>query len=126
METVKLTALQKTVIKGSQKPTTNSKEDQKLRSSAKQLEGLFLSFVLKAMEKTIPRFDDKKQSNNLVSMLFSTVMGEDLANHGGVGLAEFVYRNMRDKTPDLKALNLPAQNWVDVFPNQIISGRKNE
>ncbi|MHB2147796.1 hypothetical protein ACX8XP_01940 [Calditrichota bacterium LG25] len=125
MESVKLDVLRQTVIKDSQKPTTN-KEEEKLRASAKQLEGLFLTFVLKAMEKTIPRFDDKKQSNNLVSMMFSSVMGEDLAQRGGVGLAEFIYRNMHKGENSVQNLELPAQNWIDLVPQNIISGRNNE
>ncbi|MHB2155664.1 hypothetical protein ACX8XN_14890 [Calditrichota bacterium GD2] len=125
MESVKLDVLRQTVIKDSQKPTTN-KEEEKLRASAKQLEGLFLTFVLKAMEKTIPRFDEKKQSNNLVSMMFSSVMGEDLAQRGGVGLAEFIYRNMHKGENSAQNLELPAQNWIDLVPQNIISGRNNE
>ncbi len=125
MESVKLDVLRQTVIKDSQKPTTN-KEEEKLRASAKQLEGLFLTFVLKAMEKTIPRFDEKKQSNNLVSMMFSSVMGEDLAQRGGVGLAEFIYRNMHKGENSVQNLELPAQNWIDLVPQNIISGRNNE
>lgn len=27
--------------------------------------------------------------------MFSSVMGEDLAKHGGVGLAEFIYQHMK-------------------------------
>ncbi len=124
METVKLQNLTQNAIKSVKKPTTNNKEEIKLRSSAKQLEGLFLTFVLKAMEKTIPKFDKQASSNNLVSMMFSTVMGEDLAKQGGVGLAEFIYRNM--KKDDAQTLNLPTQNWIEMLPNKIIPGRNNE
>jgi len=124
METVKMADLGVQGIKAQQKPTTNNKEEIKLRSGAKQLEGLFLTFVLKAMEKTIPRFDNKQNSNNLVSMMFSTVMGEDLARHGGVGLAKFIYQHM--KKEDHPALNLPTQNWIEMLPDKIIPGRNNE
>ncbi|MCD6375111.1 MAG: hypothetical protein J7L94_06255 [Caldisericaceae bacterium] len=124
MEAVKLENLTQNTIKAVEKPTTNNKEEIKLRSSAKQLEGLFLTFVLKAMEKTIPKFDKQSSSNNLVSMMFSSVMGEDLAKHGGVGLAEFIYQHM--KKDDVQKLNLPAQNWVEMLPNRIIPWRNNE
>ena len=46
MEAVKLENLTQNTIKAVEKPTTNNKEEIKLRSSAKQLEGLFLTFVL--------------------------------------------------------------------------------
>lgn len=124
MEAVKLENLTQNTIKAVEKPTTNNKEEIKLRSSAKQLEGLFLTFVLKAMEKTIPKFDKQSSSNNLVSMMFSSVMGEDLAKHGGVGLAEFIYQHM--KKDDVQNLNMPAQNWIEMLPNRIIPWRNNE
>ena len=68
-------------------------DDKKLRESAKQLEGLFIGFILKAMEKTIPKADDQK-SNNMVSMMFSSVMGRELAEQGGFGLSDYLYRSM--------------------------------
>ncbi len=107
-------------IKTSQKPTTD-KEDQKLRESAKQLEGLFLSFLFKTMEKTIPKFDKKDHSNTLVSMMFSTVMGEDLAEKGGVGLAKFIYESMKDRQSE--NLKIPTADWVELISDKLISGR---
>ncbi|NOX90056.1 MAG: hypothetical protein GXO77_13640 [Calditrichaeota bacterium] len=123
MNLPKIDSTLKTIVKPEQKPTTD-KEDKKLRESAKQLEGLFLTFMLKAMEKTIPKFGDKKQSSNMVSMMYSTVMGEDLAEKGGIGLADFIYRNMKGhENGDLK---IPTQMWVDLIPDKLISGRKND
>ncbi len=110
-------------IKPEQKPTTD-KEDKKLKESAKQLEGLFLSFMLKAMEKTVPKFDDKKDSNNLATMMFSMVLGEDIADKGGVGLADFIYRNMKEHRD--KNIQIPAQNWIDIISDKSISGRNHD
>ncbi|GEM_PF-5059044 len=107
-------------IKTLPKPTTD-KEDRKLRESAKQLEGLFLSFLFKTMEKTIPKFDKKGHSNTLVSMMFSTVMGEDLAEKGGVGLAKFIYENMKDRQSE--NLKIPTADWVELISDKLISGR---
>jgi len=83
-----------------------SENDQKLRDSAKQLEGLFIGFILKAMEKTIPKADDQK-SNTMVNMMFSSVMGKELAEQGGFGLSDYLYRAMaqRGEVPSLQNLN---------------------
>ncbi len=75
-------------------------EKKKLQESARQLEGLFITFVLKAMEKTIPK-EDKK--NDLSTMMFSTVMGEEMAKQGGFGLADFLYRRLSQE--DLAAID---------------------
>jgi len=45
-------------------------KDKKLLEASKELESVFISHVLKAMEKTIPR-DEKSSSNNLAKMMFS-------------------------------------------------------
>lgn len=81
-------------------------DDKKLRDSAKQLEGLFIGFILKAMEKTIPKADGQN-SNNMVSMMFSSVMGKELADQGGFGLSDYLYRAMarRGAAPSLQNLN---------------------
>lgn len=67
-------------------------KDAKLEKSAKELEGLFLTFVLKAMEKTIPK--EKENSNSVANMMFSTVLGKSIAEQGGIGLAKFFYNTL--------------------------------
>ncbi len=120
MNVSKIQAPLTNTVKSAPKPTTD-KEDKKLKESAKQLEGLFLTFMLKAMEKTIPKFDDKEQSNNLANMMFSTVMGEDLARKGGMGLADFIYQNMKEHQSE--NIKMPTINWVDLISDKLISGR---
>lgn len=110
-------------IKPEQKPTTD-KEDKKLRESAKQLEGLFLSFMLKAMEKTVPKLDDQKNTNTLPSMMFSMVLGQDISEKGGVGLADFIYKNMKEHQD--KNVQIPTQNWIDIVSDKLISGRNHD
>ena len=73
-------------------------KDLKLEKSAKDLEGLFLTFVLKAMDKTIPR--ESESSNSMANMMFSTVMGKGLADQGGMGLAQFFYNSLAQNSPD--------------------------
>ena len=72
-------------------------KDPKLVKSAKELEGLFVSFVLKSMEKTVPREDGKK--NNLADMMFSSVMGKQISEQGGLGLAKFFYNSLAQQSP---------------------------
>jgi len=123
MEISKTTLQLGKTVKPEQKPTTD-KEDKKLKESAKQLEGLFLTFMLKAMEKTVPKLDDGKKSNTLPSMMFSMVLGQDIAEKGGVGLADFIYKNMKDHQD--KNVQIPAQNWIDIISDKLISGRNHD
>ena len=92
---MKLTQLSQQFISISAKETQNKQaevKDAKLEKSAKELEGLFLTFVLKAMEKTIPK--EEGNSNSLSSMMFSTVLGKGIADQGGIGLAKFFYNTL--------------------------------
>lgn len=99
-------------------------EEQKLREASKRLEGQFLSFMLKAMENTIPK-EDNKSSNNLATMMFSSVMGKEVANMGGIGLADFIYNGLKDK--DLIDLNkLSEENQINPFINFNLMGQDDE
>lgn len=93
------------------KPDQNGapEKDPKLEQSARDLEGLFLSFVLKSMEKTIP--SDNNKSNTLANMMFSTVMGQSIADNGGTGLQEFFYDSLtKESIKNLENLKSQAQN----------------
>ncbi len=97
-------------------------EDVKLRQSAKDLESLFLSFVLKAMEKTVPK---EEQSASVASMMFSTVLGKGIADAGGIGLSKYFYETLKQNPPE----NMQKLNEEIKAPtlNTIEAGRlKNE
>ncbi len=71
----------------------SDKEELKLREASKKLEGQFLSQLIKSMENTIPK-DDKKQS--MATMMFSSVMGQQMSENGGIGLADFIYQSLKE------------------------------
>ena len=77
----------------------------KLQQSSKELEGLFISHVLKVMRSTIPK--ESGQSGNLVDMMFSSVMGESLAEQGGIGLSKYFYDGLAEK--DLQRIDRRRQ-----------------
>jgi Rod binding domain-containing protein len=64
------------------------------------MEAIFLSRMIKAMEKTIPK-SEESSSNSLSSMMFSSEMGSTMAKNGGIGLAKFIYNALKDKEVDL-------------------------
>lgn len=91
-------------------------KDPKLEKSARELEGLFVSFVLKSMEKTVPH--EKENQNNLANMMFSSVMGKQISEQGGLGLAKFFYNSLAQKSPDELAklnetLNTPTNYTIN-------------
>ncbi|KAA3617592.1 MAG: hypothetical protein D8M58_01465 [Calditrichaeota bacterium] len=74
------------------------KEDLKLREASKKLEGQFLSLLIKSMETTIPKDGQNKQS--LSTMMFSSVMGKEMSESGGIGLADFFYKSLKENGTD--------------------------
>jgi Rod binding domain-containing protein len=74
--------------------------DIKLKAQAQEMEAIFLSRMIKAMEKTIPK-SEESSSNSLSSMMFSSEMGSTMAKNGGIGLAKFIYNALKDKEVDL-------------------------
>lgn len=98
-------------------------KDPKLEKSARDLEGLFLSFVLKSMEKTIP--SDGNKSNTLANMMFSSVMGQSIADNGGLGLQDFFYGSLsKESVKNLE--NLKAQVQNPTINNMSMRGIGNE
>ncbi|MCF7800545.1 MAG: hypothetical protein K9N34_00870 [Candidatus Marinimicrobia bacterium] len=71
--------------------------DIQLRQASEQLEASFLSQIVKAMEKTVPKNSLSGQQNTLSSMLFSSTMGDALAKGNPTGLSEMFYRALAEK-----------------------------
>lgn len=81
---------------GIHKPVAREKKDAALEQSAKDLEAVFLGFVLKSLEKTIA-LDPEKNSANMAQMMFSSVLSKEIAEKGGTGLADFIYKALQEK-----------------------------
>lgn len=69
----------------------------KINEKAEEMEALFLTQMVKAMRKTIPKnsWSGTKNENNLSSMMFSSVMGKALAKSGGIGLAKKIASSLQ-------------------------------
>ncbi len=102
-------------------------KDAKLWKASQEMEGVFISILVKAMEKTIPEGSlTGSENNSLSKMMFSTVMGKEVAKNGGMGLAKQIYNSMEengdealkklqsiDYTQYLQNLTLPEVNNDD-------------
>ncbi|MCB0281072.1 MAG: rod-binding protein [Calditrichae bacterium] len=91
------------------------KEEKKLRDASKKLEGQFLTFMLKAMENTVPK-DEKENSQSMATMMFSSVLGENIAESGGIGLADFIYQSLKANGSDALK-NMPENSAYNTISN---------
>jgi Rod binding domain-containing protein len=128
----KETVFQSLELSGASKKTQNGLNKEKmreikLRGKCKELEAVFLTQLFKVMEKTIPKSSNEGSQNTLSSMMFSSVMGQTLADQGGIGLMEIIYESLKDKD-ELPTLDELKAN--DVLSNmnslKLFDGGENE
>lgn len=77
-------------------------EDEKLRQSAKQLEGLFVQQLFKVMRETVPQ-QEGIVSGGAGEEMFTSLMDQHLAAETPTqwegGMAEALYRQLRGRLP---------------------------
>lgn len=85
--------------------------DRKLRDTAKQLEGLFVQQMFKAMRETVPQ-QEGIVSANAGEDMFTGLMDQHLAaetpSQWQGGLAESVYRQLRGQVTAADSQSLPS------------------
>jgi len=101
MKISEMQAVMNTAAKKAAAKNTAAEQNASLKKSAKELEGLFLSHVLQVMRKTIPK--ESGQSANMVDMMFSNIMGNGLAEQGGIGMSKFLYNALAEN--DIEAVD---------------------
>ncbi len=79
------------------KSAADPKRDAQMRQVSRDMEAVFLTQLFKVMAKTVPTGPLSGRKNTLPSVLFSSVMGKAVAESGGIGLAEVIYRSLREK-----------------------------
>jgi peptidoglycan hydrolase FlgJ len=82
-------------------PNVTSTDDQRLRAVAKQLEGVFVQQLFKAMRETVPK--DGVTDGGAGEEIFTGMMDETMATHvpeqWDRGIGESLYRQLRAALP---------------------------
>jgi len=86
-------------------PVSDDQRNAQLREKSKELEAVFITQLIKSMEKTIPEGMGGGK-NSLSTMMFSSVLGDAMAQGGGIGLSKMIYTSLKtmDGSPDLDNL----------------------
>jgi flagellar protein FlgJ len=89
-----------TAVTGSS-PATGTPEEQRLRAATKQLEGVFVQELFKAMRETVPQ--DGLTNGGAGEDIFTGLMDEKIAAHAPEqwerGIGESLYRQLRAALP---------------------------
>ncbi len=73
-----------------------------IKKKSKALEAVFLTQLIKSMEKTIPD-GMAGGKNSLSSMMFSSVLGDAMSQGGGIGLSKMIFESLSkmDSMPEM-------------------------
>jgi len=77
----------------------SDKDDQAARQAARDFEGILLTNLLQTISETVPDsglFDDGITKQ--VKGMFWSFLAQDLAERGGMGLWQEIYRQVKDST----------------------------
>lgn len=71
-------------------------EDTKLRAVCKDMESVFLNMLLTQMRRTVPKDGILGQSSqqDIMQSLLDSEMSKNMAQAGGIGLADMLYRQL--------------------------------
>ncbi len=103
------------LIKGmSPQPLNNIKQKRELQlmEQSKELEKLFVTYLVKSMERTIPEGSLNSNQSNLASMFFSSVMADAIVEQGGFGLTKMIFQSLNAKE---KSQPLDKNPLIDAF-----------
>lgn len=86
-----------------QKPTARvdtplpEEKNQDLWKAVQGFESLFMGHLISSMQATLP--EGAVSGGGMPGMMFNQVMGEAMAEGGGIGLAEMLYRELQSSVP---------------------------
>ncbi len=69
----------------------------KLWKAVQGFESLFMAHLVNSMQKTLP--EGAVSGGGMAGMMFTQVMSEAMAEGGGIGLADLLYRNLQHQVP---------------------------
>ncbi len=77
--------------------------DRELREVAKNFESLFVRILLKEMRKTIPGdgFLQYSHATQMYTEIGDDALASDIAEHGGLGIADLVYQQLKETRDNL-------------------------
>jgi len=86
-----------------------------LKQQSNQLEAVFLTQLIKSMEKTIPEGLEGGK-NTLSTMLFSSVMGDAMAQGGGIGLSRMIFNSLQQKKDQtMDPVDMGAEDYLQTL-----------
>lgn len=79
-------------------------EDKKMREACQGMEAIFLNLMLSRMRDTVPKsgLTGSSSQENIMRSMLDTEMTKNLAQTGGIGLADMIYRQLLQEKNAMK------------------------
>jgi len=104
--------------------STAAKSDKQLWKACQNFEGLFMGYLVKSMQRTLPQ--GTLSNSGLPNLMFDQVMGTALSEGGGIGLAEILYRDLQSKALQDSTENDDGISLQDLLTRHVIKEENDE
>ncbi len=103
---IAIESMKKIIPDGNSVNELNNKKglrEAELKKKSSELEAVFLTQLIKSMEKTVPEGMGGGK-NSMSSMMFSSVLGDAMSQNGGIGLSKMIFESLKrmDSSAELK------------------------
>ncbi|MBP2639153.1 MAG: flagellar rod assembly protein/muramidase FlgJ [Firmicutes bacterium] len=87
----------------------SAEEDKKMREACQGMEAIFLNLMLSRMRDTVPKsgLTGSSSQESIMRSMLDTEMTKNLAQSGGIGLADMIYRQLRQEKDAVKTSQAP-------------------
>jgi len=87
----------------------SAEEDKKMREACQGMEAIFLNLMLSRMRDTVPKsgLTGSSSQENIMRSMLDTEMTKNLAQTGGIGLADMIYRQLLQEKNAVKTSQAP-------------------
>ncbi|NOZ74635.1 MAG: hypothetical protein GXO90_04565 [FCB group bacterium] len=111
---------------GREIPREEKARDLALKKTSRDLEATFLTFLVRSMEKTVPKSELMGSKNTLSSMMFSSVIAQSMADQGGTGISEMIYRALSNgsELPDTDSILKLSEMQIDAISSGLTLDNK--
>lgn len=75
-----------------------TQDDAKLKDACQQMEAVFLNMMYNKMQESVPKsklFGEDSQAEDIMRSMLNTEMTKNMAKAGGIGLADMIYKQMK-------------------------------
>lgn len=85
-------------------------EDAKIKDACQQMEAVFLNMLYNKMQESVPKsklFGEDSQAEDIMRSMLNTELSKNMAKAGGIGLADMMYKQMKQDAALMKKIQAP-------------------